>query len=144
MLPSIVTPPKKKLKAENIFSYTFKIEPTESVSKIFELPITLSSGGEIEGFYNDKESRFRFESSFPILQIRKSKLDNTLILSEKSNGTITFSARASNTNKKNKTLIWSLNADAKHDNLNARINWSNSGESTFCGELSTTTHFSKS
>ncbi|WP_370757654.1 translocation/assembly module TamB domain-containing protein [Coprobacter secundus] len=144
VLPSIVTPPKKKLKAENIFSYTFKIEPTESVSKIFELPITLSSGGEIEGFYNDKESRFRFESSFPILQIRKSKLDNTLILSEKSNGTITFSARASNTNKKNKTLIWSLNADAKHDNLNARINWSNSGESTFCGELSTTTHFSKS
>ena len=147
VLPAVVSPPAEKKKSpksipvENSFNYLFEINPTEELSRIFELPVTLASGGEIEGFYNDTENRFRLNTIFPSLQYKKSRFNNVLLHTEKKRDNLSLSVRASNTNKKNKTLLWAIQADACNDNLETRINWSNAGESTFCGELSASTRF---
>ena len=65
------------------------------------------------------------------------------IYAEKQKENISFQLGAMLLNKQDKQIHWNVAAKAHDDYLNTKINWSNSGTATFCGELSSQSKFIK-
>lgn len=65
------------------------------------------------------------------------------IYAEKQKENISFQLGAMLLNKQDKQIHWNVAAKAHDDYLDTKINWSNSGTATFCGELSSQSKFIK-
>ncbi|WP_455505360.1 translocation/assembly module TamB domain-containing protein [Coprobacter sp.] len=143
VLPSLVSPPESKQKTENNFTFNFNIQDTRRLSDVFSLPFILKNPAKAYGYFSDKNHNFKMEGSLPEFQIKKMQFASAGLYAEKQKGNISLQLRAMLLNKQNKQIQWSLGTNAHDDLLDTRINWSNSGIATFCGEISTQSKFIK-
>ena len=144
VLPSLISaPPVSKHPVQNNFNFNFDIQNTSYLSDVFSIPFTLKNEAKISGFYNDINHNFRIESQFPEFQIKNMRFASAGLYAEKQKENISLQLGAMLLNKQNKEVHWNLAAKAYNDNLDTKINWSNSGIATFCGELSAQSKFSK-
>ena len=138
----------KKKKAEepaplNNFKFRFTIEPTLHMSQIFALPVTFTDRATLEGELNSSRNTATVTGQIPHLWYKKRHIEDAYISARKDTADMYLSVETSTYNKKQVRTIWSLRSKARHDNLDVVLNWNNDTQSTFYGEVNTSTAFSR-
>lgn len=135
---------KKDTTQNNDFQFQFTLKPSQELSKTFELPVSLSQESRLEGFFSDKQQKFKVEATVPDARMKNSRLENTHLLAEKQDDNVRIRAAVDMINKQNKYILLTLNAQAAGDSTTMQLNWSNLGNATFSGTILANTHYQRS
>ena len=108
---------------------------------MFKLPVAMVSEGSLNGFFNDVDGRFRVRLEAPMLKMGKSTLQDVLVLCENPAAEAKLVARGTMMpyRRRRNPYYFSVNANAKSDSISSRVNFSNSVDETYSGELSVLT-----
>lgn len=135
---------KKKISPEpNRFKFRFTVEPNIHMAQVFELPVTFTDRATFEGEMNSLANTAFVTGSIPHFWYKKTHIEDAFISAHKDSTEMVLSIETSSYNKKQTRTVWSLRSRAKHDNLDLILNWNNDTQSTFYGELNTSTRFSR-
>ncbi len=140
---------KKKEKKEkqveiNDFRFHFTVEPNVQMARILELPITFTDRATIEGYMNSQQNSAQVVGNLPYLWYKKRRIEDAAIKFRKNSDDMILNLSANTYNKKDVCTTLSVRSKAKADNVDLIVNWNNNTQSTFYGELNTSTTFSRS
>lgn len=135
-VPSVI-PLAKNMPDGNNFTFNFDLANTESLSEVFPIPVSVVNDANISGFFNDANSRFRVRFTSPLMHLGKMNVEDVSVLCENPKDEAKLMVRLTNLpqNKRRNPYYFSLNATAKNDSIQSRLNFSNSAEVTYSGEL---------
>lgn len=125
----------------NDFRFRFTIEPNMHMAQVFDLPITFTDRATIEGEMNSTRNTAVVTGEIPHLWYKKSHIEDSFISARKDSTDMYLSVETNTYNKKQVRTTWSLRSKAHNDNLDLVLNWNNDTQSTFYGELNTSTTF---
>mgnify|MGYP001331004743 FL=1 len=144
-LPSIFpfqeNQPKKT--EHNNFKFRFTVEPNIHMAQVLELPVTFTDRAIIEGEMNSLRNTALITGTIPHLWYKKSHIEDAFISARKDSTEMALFIETNSYNKKQIRTTWSLRSKAYRDSLDLVLNWNNDTQSTFYGELNTSTHFSR-
>ncbi len=127
----------------NQFKFRFTVEPNIHMAQVFELPVTFTDRATIEGEMNSLRNTARITGTIPHIWYKKTHIEDAFISARKDTTGMVLSVETNSYNKKQVRTTWSLRSKANHDNLDLILNWNNDTQSTFYGELNTSTLFSR-
>lgn len=135
-VPAVIADGSAKTKGNN-FDFQFSVSNTEVLSDVFGLSVAMISDGTIKGFFNDITDKFCVRIEAPLLRVGKKQIEDALILCEnpKSQAKLICRATMLPQNNRRSPVYFSLNANAFRDSIDSRINFSNSVNETYSGEL---------
>lgn len=135
-VPAVISSAVDKQSGNN-FTFDFKINNTEVLTDVFKLPVAMVSEGSLKGFFNDVEGKFRVRLEAPMLKMGKSTLQDVLLLCENPATEAKLVARGTMMpyRRRRNPYYFSVNAVAKSDSISSRLNFSNSVDETYSGEL---------
>ena len=135
-LPTIFRKTEEKPEGNN-FTFNFKIDNTESLSEIFPMPVSVVNDATIDGFVNDVTDKFRLRLTAPLLNVGKMRVEDVSVLFENPSDYAKLMVRMTNLpqNKRRNPYYFTLNSVAKNDSVSSKLNFSNSAEITYSGEL---------
>lgn len=132
----------KKNQQPNNFKFRFTVEPNIHMAQVLELPVTFTDRAIIEGEMNSLRNTALITGTIPHLWYKKSHIEDAFISARKDSTEMALFIENSY-NKKQIRTTWSLRSKAYRDSLDLVLNWNNDTQSTFYGELNTSTHFSR-
>ena len=127
----------------NDFKFRFTIEPNMHMAQVFDLPVTFTDRAVIEGEMNSRQSTARVTGQIPHLWYKRRHIEDSFITARQDSTDIFLSVESNTYNKKQVRTTWSLRSKVHRDNLDLVLNWNNDTQSTFYGELNTSTRFSR-
>ena len=125
--------------AETDFRYAFEIEETSKLSDAFDLPVRFSERAALSGFFDGRNRDMELYVNAPEVVVSNRILHDNEVRLRKVDTTLQFSAYTATYNKQNKYIGLAVNAQAADNNVLTRLNWSNNGTSTLCGEMAAST-----
>ncbi len=128
---------------DNQFKFRFTVEPNIHMAQIFELPITFTDRATVEGEMNNSQNTARITGTIPHIWYKKTHIEDAFISARKDTTGMALSVETNSYNKKQVRTTWSLRSKASHDNLDLVLSWNNDTQSTFYGELNTSTLVSR-
>ena len=122
----------------NDFTFNFTIENTEPINDIFELPVVIQQKSKVKGFINDNTQKFQLRFEAPLFIYKENIVEDALLLVENPHDNLKVVCRTTYTDpdKRRYPYYISVNANAKDDNLDLRLSFSNSENVTYSGNLS--------
>ena len=133
----------KKNQQPNNFKFRFTVEPNIHMAQVLELPVTFTDRAIIEGEMNSLRNTALITGTIPHLWYKKSHIEDAFISARKDSTEMALFIETNSYNKKQIRTTWSLRSKAYRDSLDLVLNWNNDTQSTFYGELNTSTHFSR-
>lgn len=133
----------KKNQQPNNFKFRFTVEPNIHMAQVLELPVTFTDRAIIEGEMNSLRNTALITGTIPHLWYKKSHIEDAFISARKDSTEMALFIETNYYNKKQIRTTWSLRSKAYRDSLDLVLNWNNDTQSTFYGELNTSTHFSR-
>ena len=133
----------KKNQQPNNFKFRFTVEPNIHMAQVLELPVTFTDRAIIEGEMNSLRNTALITGTIPHLWYKKSHIEMHFISARKDSTEMALFIETNSYNKKQIRTTWSLRSKAYRDSLDLVLNWNNDTQSTFYGELNTSTHFSR-
>ena len=133
----------KKNQQPNNFKFRFTVEPNMHMAQVLELPVTFTDRAIIEGEMNSLRNTALITGTIPHLWYKKSHIEDAFISARKDSTEMALFIETNSYNKKQIRTTWSLRSKAYRDSLDLVLNWNNDTQSTFYGELNTSTHFSR-
>ena len=133
----------KKNQQPNNFKFRFTVEPNIHMGQVLELPVTFTDRAIIEGEMNSLRNTALITGTIPHLWYKKSHIEDAFISARKDSTEMALFIETNSYNKKQIRTTWSLRSKAYRDSLDLVLNWNNDTQSTFYGELNTSTHFSR-
>lgn len=135
-VPAVIPAAVDKQEGNN-FSFDFKISNTEVLTDVFNLPVSMVSEGTLKGFFNDVDSKFRVRLEAPMMRVGKNTMEDILVLCENPGSEAKMVVRGTvmPLKRRRNPYYFSINANAKSDSISSRINFSNSVDETYSGEL---------
>ena len=127
----------------NNFKFRFTVEPNIHMAQVLELPVTFTDRAIIEGEMNSLRNTALITGTIPHLWYKKSHIEDAFISARKDSTEMALFIETNSYNKKQIRTTWSLRSKAYRDSLDLVLNWNNDTQSTFYGELNTSTHFSR-
>ncbi len=121
---------------DNNMQWHLTIEPTVEMSRVLQLPFTLTDRATVDGFLHDMERTVRLNVSLPNVWMGKKHIEDGSIYLNHQNGELRLLAQAGLINKKKVATLWSLRGKACHDNIDLGINWNTNTLNTYCGAVS--------
>lgn len=139
-VPAVIPSAVNKQDGNN-FTFNFNISNTEDLSDIFKLPVSMVADGTLKGFFNDVDGKFRVRLEAPMLRAGKNTFEDVLVLCENPQDEAKLVARGTimPLKRRRNPYYLSVNATAKSDSVSSRVNFSNSVDETYSGELSVLT-----
>lgn len=139
-VPAVISSAVEKQSGNN-FTFDFKINNTEVLTDVFKLPVAMVAEGSLKGYFNDVNGKFRMRLEAPMLRMGKNTLQDVLVLCENPKDEAKLVARGTMMpyKRRRNPYYFSVNANAKSDSISSRINFSNSVDETYSGELSVLT-----
>lgn len=123
----------------NNFSYGFVVENSVELSSTLKLPVTLQEPVHISGFFDGEKQKLGLRVDAPDLMFNTKHLYNNEVLIDSKDSTVNLALRTQTYNKKGQFTGITFDTEIKNNDIWSRINWSNNGDTTFCGEISTLT-----
>lgn len=144
-LPSIIKASNKTINndTENSLAFDFKINNTESLSDIFNLPVTVYSQAKVMGQYNSVNDKFNLEIFAPSVKTAGMKIESGYVSVKNPNNTIDAKIDMLVQGKKNTVNNISIDSKLNEDRINTNISLLNTGQQKAKGSFSINTHFSK-
>lgn len=136
MDPKYVEPSTSE--SANDFTFSFAIENTEPINDIVELPVVIQQKSTLKGFINDSTKKFQLRFEAPLFIYNDNIVEDALLLVENPHEDLKVVCRStySDPDKRRYPYYISLNSNAKNDNLDLRLSFSNSEDVTYSGNLS--------
>ena len=126
--------------SENNFTFDLRLDNTEFISALLQIPLTIYTPSTLRGFFNDKERKMRIEGFFPRLMYDDKFLESGVLLAETTSDQFHVSARISDRDVED-DMNYVADISARNDSVYALMNWGNKGERTYSGQLSTWVSF---
>lgn len=136
-VPAVIPQAVDKQQGNN-FTFDFKLNNTEMLADVFKLPVAMVSDGSLKGFFNDVDGKFRVRLEAPMVRAGKNTMEDILLLCENPQNEAKLLVRGTMMplKRRRNPYYFSVNANAKNDSISSRINFSNSVDETYSGELS--------
>ena len=139
-VPSLFKTSKSRKEAENNFSFDLRLNNTEFISALLQIPLTVYTPSTLKGFFNDKERKMRIEGYFPRFMYDDKFLESGMLLAETPSDQFHITARVSDRDVED-DMNYVADISARNDSVFALMNWGNKGEHTYSGKLSTLVSF---
>ncbi len=139
-VPSLISPPKKKIVTHNNFMFDIDIYNTDILSTVFDIPLTIYTHSTLNGYVNDALQRLRIEGYFPRLLYKTNFIESGMLLCETPSDYIRTKVRLTNL-KKNGPVNLAIEAQAKEDKVTTTLNWGNNGKATYSGQFAAVAQF---
>ena len=140
-LPSLlIATNQETVETENDFGFELRVNNVEMLAAMLHLPLTIYTPTSLNGYFNEKTQRINIEGHFPHLMYNGKFIESAMISCENPDDKIHAMVRANN-RKTDGSIGLSVDVEAKDDSLQARINWGNTGDVTYSGQLSAVAHF---
>ena len=139
-VPSLFNQKKQLKTAENNFSFDLRLNNTEFISALLQIPLTVFTPSTLKGFFNDKEHQMRIEGYFPRFMYDDKFLESGVLLAETPEDQFHLTARVSDRSIDD-DMNYMTDISARNDSVFASMNWGNKGEHTYSGKLSTLVSF---
>ena len=143
-LPALI--PQRKSKGtqqpatENDFGFDIHLQDAELFSTLFHVPLTLYAHSTVKGYVNDRMKRLRIEAYLPRLRYKQKFYESAMLLCENPADRFRVHARF-NEMKPEGAVNVSLEASARGDSIHTKLNWGNSGTTTYSGRLDALAQF---
>jgi hypothetical protein len=141
-VPSLFNNNKNTKVAENNFTFDLKLNNTEFISALLQIPLTVYTPSTLKGFFNDKERKMRIEGFFPRFMYDDKFMESGVLLAETPTDQFHIMARVSERDLED-DMNYVADISARNDSVYALMNWGNKGEHTYSGKLSTLVSFLK-
>lgn len=144
-LSALVKPNKKKKPddKDNIFTFDFHINKTDSLSDILKLPVTILSHADIKGAYNNITDKFNLEIYTPSIKAGGMNIKSGQISINNPNDTISATIDAIVIGKKDAKNNIVLASKVNNNIINTDIYLTNDGLQKAKGHFSVVTEFVK-
>ena len=139
-LPALLPQQGREVQTENNFSFDLHLHNAELFSTLFDVPLTIYTHSTLKGYFNDRAGRLRVEGYFPRLRWKDKFIESAMVRCENPADQFHTYLRLTQ-RKQDGSVNLSVDADAKDDNIDAKVNWGNSSTVTYSGRLSATAHF---
>lgn len=139
-LSSSQSPSKATEKVENNFHFDLHIYNTDILATLFDLPLKVYTHSTVKGYFNDESHHLRIEGYFPRMRYKNLFFESAMLLCENPHDQFRTSLRFTN-RKTNSSVNISLDAYAQNDSIRTILNWGNSSNATYSGQLAAATHF---
>jgi hypothetical protein len=139
-VPSLFKSRRNAKESENNFTFDLKIDNTEFISALLQIPLTVYTPSTLRGFFNDKEQKMRIEGFFPRFMYGENFLESGVLLAETPADQFHISFRVSDRDIED-DMNYVADISARNDSVFALMNWGNKGERTYSGRLSTLVSF---
>ena len=142
-LPSVFQG-EKKLSFFNDLTWTFTINPfeAEKLGKVLDLPVQLHHGATFEGMLNSKDHSVNIALDIPDVTMGNSHFTKMHFSCNNPHDKLRFIFNTM-IQQKESILNFYANFAAAHDSIGTRLSWDNNAATTFAGELTTKTHFTR-
>lgn len=135
---------KKKVDIkDNNMNFYFQINNTESLSRIFDFPVTIVNQMKITGYYNNRLNKFKLELFAPYINFKGKDIKTGYILVENPKDRINSEIEALILGKNNVTTKFEIYSEAQQNQIDTKINFLNDGKQKAKGEFSLLTLFSE-
>lgn len=140
-IPALSTSDRSKtsLQTENNFNFDLHIYNTDILTNLLDIPLKVYTHSTIKGYFNDASHRLRIEGYFPRMRYKNMFIESAMLLCENPHDQFRSSLRFTNRKSQGAVNV-SLDAYAKNDSIKTILNWGNSGNVTYSGQLATLTH----
>lgn len=147
-VPALVNPSDERKKKDrkrkdvqitpNNFRFDFHLYDTELLSSIFNVPLRIYAHSTLKGYFSDESQRLRIEGYFPRMRYKDKFIESGMFLCENPGKQFHTSLRFTNRKPESAVNI-ALDAYAQNDSVSTILNWGNSSDVTYSGQLSTLT-----
>ena len=137
-LPALAVTTNINEKTQNHIDIDLKIDNTDEISNVLDLPYKLSGTSTIKGFIDEKSNRINIAANIPSIKTSKQSIDNLTFNFENQQQQLKLTTRAQIPDKKESTRIY-LIASAAKDSITSQLGWQNSSKITNAGEIQTIT-----
>lgn len=144
-LPALISTDEKKEKVikENNMTFNFRINNTDSLSKIFNLPVTILSTAKLIGFYNNNNDKFKAEIFTPSLIAAGKEIRSGYILIENPQEEVKAKISGIIAGKNNIITEIDMNSVLANNNINTSFSFENNNKKKAKGTFTFTTALSK-
>ncbi|MDR0657340.1 MAG: translocation/assembly module TamB [Mediterranea sp.] len=142
-LPSLFVSEKAVTATTNNLSFDVHIYNSEILSAVFNIPLNIYSHSTCKGYLNEQTNRMRVEGYFPRFSYGGVFVESGMALLENPSDQLRGHIRFSNYGKQGAVNV-ALDARAGNDILTTLLNWGNSATTTYSGQVSAETNFSRS
>jgi hypothetical protein len=124
----------------NRFSFDIRVENTDILPALFNIPLKVYLPSTLKGFVNEPERKLRVEGHFPRLTYKERFIEAGSLLLQTPKDEFTARLRLTDL-RPNSSVNVSIETKAKDNRLETLLNWGNNTEHTYSGKLSATTIF---
>jgi len=125
-LPSLVAyNPRTSGNGESSFYLDFQIEPTDSLSSVFQLPFAIQSQSRIQGQYNSIYDKFHLEIDIPQATAAGSSMQELNLKLGNPAGKVELYLSGINLQKKDNRMAFQVKMDAVNDSVSTSMIWGN-------------------
>lgn len=141
-IPTFVKMPQHKGKKNktDLLSLEIDIHDTKPIQKILQIPLEISEGSRIEGYFNSSKDELRLFASLPLINYNGQLFKDFSLYSGIQNDSI-ICGTYFNKNIGNTPVDFNLRVRAAEDNIYTRFFWDNNNTNVYRGEISANTHF---
>jgi hypothetical protein len=142
-LPSLFQE-QKKLTFFNDLTWKITLDSiqTEKLGEVLDLPVQLHRGATFEGMLNSKEQNVNVSLDMPDVTMGKNHFTKMHFSFDNPHDQLRISFNTM-LQQKESILNFYANFAAAHDSINTKLSWDNNAATTFAGELTTQTHFTR-
>ena len=126
---------KKPAELNNQFRFQFRMENSEFLSKVLNIPFELQMPATFSGQLNDSLSQMRINGSIPQFTYKGKYYESGTLLCESRSDELQCQLRAGTLMKKGAMFNFSLITRAKDDKLHSTIYWGNNTQLTYSGKI---------
>ena len=125
----------------NIFKFDLDIENTETLKRIFRLPVDLQMPATIHGWFDDLNTQLYLNANIPQISINNKRYESIHLLLENPQNALSCQARGNIMMNKGSMINLSLDTKALNDSLHTTIHWGNNTNVTYSGRVNASTFF---
>ncbi len=140
-LPAFISLPKKA-RTNNNFTIDVKVENTELLSTVFNIPLILYKPVTLKGYINDEIEKIEMNAHLPRFKYNDKYYESGVVLCNNNDSTFNTEARLTQL-KRNGAVSMALLATAEKDCVLANLNWGNNAEVTYSGKFTAHAAFEK-
>lgn len=142
-IPSLLSIKNNMPDPHNNFKFDMHLENAEAFSKFFQIPLELHLPMSLKGYFNDGEEKLHVEGYFPEFNYNGTHYDSGVLFCENPSDRFKCSLRGGMLLKSGAMLNFSVEANAKDDQLETIVNWGNNTHVTYGGKFAANTRFFK-
>ena len=140
-IPTFVKMPQIKKDSQDEVMLSMHVNNVEPLEKLLGIPLYVHEPAHFNGYLNSQTNEFDFNASIPSIEYSGQQFSRVTMLAGLLEDSIACTVNFQKQIGKS-PVDFHLQAQAAHDNIHTRIEWTNHGEKAYKGTISALTSFS--